>query len=166
MSEYSIIMDGSKCTRCLACVAKCKKVNKFAARVFLVEPVREPATTAGFLKRFQHSCHHCATPLCLAACTREAMERGEDGVVRVLADKCDGCAACVEACPWHIPVVAKDTGPAVKCHMCDGSAARGEEPPCVKICPEGALSLVKLNDISRAARDSYARNFLLSSVLK
>ena len=129
MSDYGIILDADKCTRCLACVAKCKKVNKFAARVFLVEPGRAPETAAGFAHLYLHSCHHCAEPACLAACPREAMARGGDGVVRVLAEKCDGCAACVEACPWHIPVVAKEGSPAVKCTLCDGSAARGEEPP-------------------------------------
>lgn len=166
MSGYSIIMDGDKCTRCLACVAKCKKVNKFAARVFLVEPVRAPAAKAGFPHRFLHSCHHCAEPKCLAACPHGAMVLAEDGVVRVLADKCNGCAACVEACPWHIPVVAHEAGPAVKCTLCDGLAARGEEPACVKICPEDALRLVELSELADSGREAYARTCLMHTFLR
>jgi len=150
----------------MACVAKCKKVNKFPARVYLVEPALAPATRSGVPHRFLHSCHHCAEPKCLAACPQEAMVLAGNGVVRVRAEKCNGCAACVEACPWHIPVVPGEAGPAVKCTLCDGLAAQGEEPACVKICPSKALRLVELNDLSGTRREEYARTILLHPFLK
>jgi anaerobic carbon-monoxide dehydrogenase iron sulfur subunit len=43
---------------------------------------------------------------------------------------CDGCGACVDACPFDTMVVV---GKALKCNTCHG------DPACAASCPSGAL---------------------------
>ena len=58
-------------------------------------------------------------------------------------DKCIGCGACVQACPWHMPTVNPVTHKSSKCIMC-GACAEG--------CPSGALSIVPWDRIVSASQ--------------
>ena len=161
MSNFIVVRDSHLCTQCMACVAKCKKVNRFGARVRLPEcsaamPLRQDMRQLTIM-----SCHHCEIPLCLEACPSGALQRSENGVVMVSVEDCLGCSACVDACPWHIPVVPDAGQSMVKCNLCGGRAALGELPECVKICPSDALRLVRIEDLCLEGRAEYAQKFLL-----
>ncbi|MFP5238464.1 MAG: 4Fe-4S dicluster domain-containing protein [Acidobacteriota bacterium] len=165
MSNYIIIQDADKCGHCEVCVAKCMKSNHFPARVRMTDMVSPHHTKVGTHHFAFLSCHHCETPLCVAACPHGAMQRTETGVVRVTDEFCHGCASCAHACPWHVPRVLGDT-PTVKCNLCDGKAALGETPECVATCPRGALRLVRVQQLSREGREEYAQKFMLRNFLK
>lgn len=161
MSNYIVVRDERLCKWCLACMAKCKKMNSLKDRVRMTEPADFGPLRDGLNHLAVMTCHHCATPMCLAACTRGAIRQTPDGVVLVDEAACDGCAACVDACPWHVPVVAEG-GPMVKCTLCDGKAAHGETPECVKACRQGALKLKRADE---AASEGFKRAGLTDILL-
>ena len=61
-------------------------------------------------------------------------------------DKCIGCGACHDACPWHMPTVNPETGKSSKCIACGA---------CVAGCPSGALSIVDWDAVTSAAQAAY-----------
>lgn len=80
-------------------------------------------------------CRNCKKPKCVEACETGAIYKKEGSVI-IDDDRCDGCNACVDACPyravWKNPA---GTVP-VKCDSC-----LGEEPACVCACPTEALQM-------------------------
>ena len=102
-------------------------------------------------------CRQCVDPACVAACPEDAL--GVDtlfGNVRRVVDieKCVGCGACVEACPYtpSRSVVMPDEMhggdlKARKCGLCAdapyhwdpaGGGPKGKQA-CVEVCPVGAI---------------------------
>ena len=83
-------------------------------------------------------CVHCDEPSCMAACPSGAIfKEDEFGAVLVDQDKCTGCRACFDACPYGSPAFADDSPEAVmsKCTMCVDRLADGLLPVCVASCP-------------------------------
>ncbi|MFZ5427335.1 MAG: 4Fe-4S dicluster domain-containing protein [Thermodesulfobacteriota bacterium] len=151
MSSIIVVRDDNVCTRCMACVAKCKRVNRYKARVRMTETSPENLRRADLKALAVLSCHHCQSPLCVDACPQRAIRRTAQGVAVVNEMDCRGCSSCADACPWHVPVMSGEFGPMVKCTLCGGKAAKGETPECVKTCPHGALELVRIADLSSGA---------------
>ena len=92
---------------------------------------------------FPDTCRQCEDPACGNACPMGAIYAGSDGIRRVDTDKCVGCGACTQACPWHMPTVNPYTKKSSKCVMCGA---------CVEGCPSGALSIIPWDKISSAAQ--------------
>ena len=80
------------------------------------------------------------------ACPVEAIYKREDGIVVVDPDICDGCQACIDACPYGQIFVNEDRGVVEKCTLCVDLIDRGGEPACVSTCVGGALCYGDLND--------------------
>jgi ferredoxin-type protein NapH len=79
-------------------------------------------------------CQHCREPVCVEVCPTRAIEKGEDGIVRIDNMFCVECGLCTIACPEAAPLVEPRTGKIRKCDLCEG------DPLCVEHCPEQALS--------------------------
>lgn len=75
-------------------------------------------------------CRHCKVPLCHNACpVPEAMYVDErTGAVSIIEEKCVGCLACAEACPFDAIQIGPE-GEVLKCDLCGGN------PVCVRYCP-------------------------------
>lgn len=77
------------------------------------------------------ACHNCDDAPCIEVCPTEAITR--DDAIRINAEECIGCGACVNACPygaiWLDPVLEV----AIACKL---------RSRCVPFCPPEALQIV------------------------
>jgi len=81
-----------------------------------------------------HVCRLCGRPPCVADCPTEALYKEKStGAVLLHPDDCNGCSACVDACPFDMVALHPETGRALICDLCGG------DPACVKRCATGAI---------------------------
>src|SRR5690554_6658189 len=121
-----LIADRSRCTGCQRCETLCttmhdQKVQPFISRVKVHEnfnfgtdgPKMSFWNEDGQFGNFAMTpltCLQCEDPDCANACPVEAIYADErTGARTVNVDKCVGCGACTEACPWHLPTVDPET---------------------------------------------------------
>ena len=92
-------------------------------------------------------CRLCQRPACVAACPTEALYRDEVlGVVRLKAEDCIGCSACVDECPFGMVMLHPETDLPLICDLCDG------DPACVKRCATDAIIYADKDAIAREKR--------------
>jgi anaerobic dimethyl sulfoxide reductase subunit B (iron-sulfur subunit) len=97
------------------------------------------------------SCMHCGQPNCIEACPTDAItKRTEDGIVVVDRGECNGCGACVEACPFGVIQFDQD-GIMQKCDLCIDRLAQGKQPICIETCPSEALQFGTVEELSKLA---------------
>ena len=126
-----IVFNPKKCTGCGTCEMVCSSRN-----VSMVAPASSSVKVLRSNEKgtnFAILCLHCREPLCMEACPTRAIEKGDDGIVRINDLFCVECGICTMACPESAPLVEPTTGKIRKCDLCEG------DPLCVKHCPEGAL---------------------------
>jgi Fe-S-cluster-containing dehydrogenase component/formate-dependent nitrite reductase membrane component NrfD len=102
-------------------------------------------------------CNHCEKPPCVTICPVTAMYQRKDGIVDFDSDRCIGCKACMQACPYDSIYIDPDDGTAAKCHFCAHRTEVGLEPACVVVCPEHAIIAGDLSDASSEAAQLVAR---------
>ena len=126
------------CTGCRICELVCssKKYGFYDPKNARIEI----ATEHNGLASIPRLCQQCEEPFCLKSCPFNAIVRDENnGIVRVLFEKCTGCGTCTKACPIQGAIkIEKTSNKAIKCDLCEG------DPKCIKFCPTGAIKLIKL----------------------
>ena len=76
-----------------------------------------------------------------------AIIRTEFDTVVIQSDVCNGCRACIAACPFGVIDVNPVSGTAQKCTLCYDRLKVGLEPACSKACPTDSIqfgSIVEL----------------------
>ncbi|WP_027364048.1 4Fe-4S dicluster domain-containing protein [Desulfotruncus alcoholivorax] len=167
----AVLVDITRCVGCGSCVVACKLWNKLQYRqdapatgseaVLAAEnwtAVKKVESKKGSEKvwRFvKEQCLHCDEPACASACFSKAIKKTKEGPVVYDEKLCVGCRYCMLACPFSIPKYEWDkTFPRVrKCQMCAGRVAKGEKPACVEVCPAGALTYGKHEEMIKAAKE-------------
>jgi len=98
-SKYQYITcDTEKCVGCQLCEYICSytktgEFNTFRSRIRTVRAKKILITAV--------ACRTCEDAPCVIACPRDALSQDPDtGVIRVDANRCDGCAWCIEACDF------------------------------------------------------------------
>lgn len=120
-------VNPGKCTGCRSCMLICSfmhadECNYHDSRVKIVSE-----ETRG--KHTPVICRFCEEPACVSACPTGALSRNEaNGVILVASDLCNGCEACVGACPFEAMFFNPKTGRPFTCDLCQG------DPECVKVC--------------------------------
>jgi len=139
--KYGFIIDNRKCIGCHACTVACKSehdvpigVNR--TWVKQVEKGEYPNTRRLFSVM---RCNHCTDAPCVEICPVEALHYREDGIVDFDNERCIGCKACMQACPYDALYIDPNSHTAAKCNYCAHRVDVGLEPACVNVCPEHAI---------------------------
>jgi molybdopterin-containing oxidoreductase family iron-sulfur binding subunit len=161
MPRYGMVVDLRKCIGCHSCVVACKAEHNtpkgiLQTNVLERELGKFPNVVRVFLPVL---CNHCEEPTCVEVCPSQATTKREDGVVMIDFQKCIGCGACVEHCPYHARVLVQDNRTvfpdgktvfekpvhqripgrvALKCDFCFFRVDKGKQPACVEVCPVAA----------------------------
>lgn len=109
MTQYAMVIDLKKCVGCGACALACKTENNTALRNFgqAHNWADFQHETSGKFPKTKYMtrpvlCNHCSNAPCIKACpvTPKAMYKTEDGITMTNNERCIGCRACQEACPY------------------------------------------------------------------
>ncbi|EHR50822.1 Fe-S-cluster-containing hydrogenase subunit [Saccharomonospora marina XMU15] len=146
--RYGFAIDQRTCIGCHACTVACKTehevpVGQFRTWVKYVESGEFPATTRDFgVMR----CNHCTDAPCVKICPTQALFKRDDGIVDFDNERCIGCKACMQGCPYDAIYIDEDTHTAAKCNFCAHRVDEGLEPACVVVCPTHSIWVGDLDD--------------------
>jgi Fe-S-cluster-containing dehydrogenase component/formate-dependent nitrite reductase membrane component NrfD len=150
MPTFGFLIDNRKCIGCHACTVACKSEHQV--------PIGVDRTWVKYIEKGEFPnnrrlfsvmrCNHCDFAPCVTICPVTALYRREDGVVDFNSDRCIGCKACMQACPYDALYIDPDTDTAAKCNFCTHRLEVGLEPSCVVVCPEQAIVCGDLDDPS------------------
>jgi Fe-S-cluster-containing dehydrogenase component/predicted small integral membrane protein len=157
--RYGFVIDNRRCIGCHACSVACKVEHEVAlgvARTWVkyVEKGVFPETR----RTFQVTrCNHCDDAPCVEICPTTALYRRRDGIVDFDRDRCIGCKACMQGCPYDALYIDPKTETAAKCNFCAHKVEVGLEPPCVTVCPTQAIIAGDIDDPSTRIGNAIAR---------
>jgi Fe-S-cluster-containing dehydrogenase component/formate-dependent nitrite reductase membrane component NrfD len=141
ITNFGFVIDNRRCIGCHACTVACKAehedpigVNK--TWVKYIEKGEYPNTNRNFSVM---RCNHCDDSPCTDVCPVTALWEREDGIVDFDTDRCIGCKACMQGCPYDALYIDPETDTAAKCNYCSHRVDAGREPACVTVCPEDAI---------------------------
>jgi Fe-S-cluster-containing dehydrogenase component/formate-dependent nitrite reductase membrane component NrfD len=146
--NYAFLIDNRRCIGCHACSVACKAEHEMplgVARTWVkyVEKGVFPETR----RTFQVTrCNHCDDAPCVEICPTTALFRRRDGIVDFDGNRCIGCKACMQGCPYDALYIDPQTETAAKCNFCAHKVEVGLEPPCVTVCPTQAIVAGDLDD--------------------
>ena len=167
VAKYGMVLDLTRCLGCYACVVACKMCYGTRPDVNYNGVKRvEWGEYPDAHQRYQLTmCMHCENAPCVSACPVGATYKSEEGPVVMDYDKCIGCGACVNACPYDARTLVKDDETAFegqvmvyeeesakrlnlveKCTMCYTRAQNGQKPMCVDHCPGRARIFGDVSD--------------------
>ena len=181
MSRYGMAIDLSRCNGCNACVVACKVEHNappgiLPTKILEKEVGRYPDANRMFIPVL---CNHCDNPPCVPVCPTKATYSRADGIVLIDWDRCIGCGACIQACPYDQRFYVKDnrtvhpdgeircvnpasfpipTGVPVKCDFCFHRVDKGRQPACVETCPTRARIFGKLDEGEKPLNALISRN--------
>lgn len=123
-----MMVDAKICTGCRRCEAICSlthgdsAINPELARIHIRDDVYNGVDIPVV-------CRQCNNAPCAPACPYEAITLDSPlGNPVVHEDKCTGCMACLEACPFGAVFFDEEKRLALICDLCGG------DPICVKYC--------------------------------
>lgn len=140
--SYGFYLDMKSCTGCRTCQIACKDKNDLPVGILFrhVETYEAGEYPKPGLYHISRTCNHCASPACYASCSTGAIYIDEETeTVQIDEEKCNGCGACAEACPYGVPQLNEEKKLAQKCNMCIDLIQKGENPACVDACMLRAL---------------------------
>jgi protein NrfC len=155
-SEGYLLVDTKKCQGCVSCMLACSLVHEGKESLSLSRIQVIQNSFEGFPDDLTlEQCRQCVDPACVEACPTGALyvDANYGNVRRVEAKKCNGCKACIEACPYAPSRSVWNPGEnrAQKCDLCAhapyhwdprGGGPKGKQA-CVEVCPVGAIKFTK-----------------------
>jgi formate dehydrogenase iron-sulfur subunit len=102
-------------------------------------------------------CKHCVQAGCLDVCPTGAIIRTEFDTVVIQSDVCNGCRACIAACPFGVIDINESAGTAQKCTLCYDRISVGLEPACSKACPTDSIQFGTISELRARAEGRVAQ---------
>jgi formate dehydrogenase iron-sulfur subunit len=90
-------------------------------------------------------------------CPTGAIIRTEFDTVVIQSDVCNGCRACLGACPFGVIDINPASGTAQKCTLCYDRLQVGMEPACSKACPTDSIQFGPIADLRKRAEARLGR---------
>ena len=169
--------DTTVCIGCKACEVACKQWNQLPAtggglntlsgdsydntrqldgihwrHVKFIEQFSADRTNGRWLL-MSDVCKHCVQAGCLEVCPTNAIVRTEFDTVVIQSDVCNGCRACIAACPFGVIDINPASNTAQKCTLCYDRLQAGMEPACSKACPTDSIQFGPVRELrTRAAQ--------------
>jgi len=161
------VIDLSRCVGCYDCQIGCKDehcdndwspyakpqpdTGHFWMKIREMERGSRPKVVITYLPVL---CQHCDNAPCMAVCPVKAIYKRADGLVIIDPAKCNGCKACIDACPYGVIYFNSELNIAQKCtgcaHIVDG-VGLGEGQPriprCVDNCPTEAIKFGEYDEL-------------------
>jgi formate dehydrogenase iron-sulfur subunit len=177
--------DTTLCIGCKACQVACHQWNQLPAEgggqtelsgdsydntqrlsalnwrhVRFIEQIPEDRSQKGFLDgsrwlMMSDVCKHCVKAGCLEVCPTGAIIRTEFDSVFIQQDVCNGCRACISACPFGVVDIGDD-GKAHKCTLCYDRLQHGMEPACAQACPTDSIRFGEVDEMMQLAEQRVA----------
>lgn len=149
----AFVIDIAKCSGCYNCQLACK--DEYAGNDWTPYSKPQPEIGQFWMKVNENVCgtipkvkihyiprlcNHCTKPACMDVCQEDAITRRSDGFVLINPDKCTGCKACQDACPYDVIYYNESLNISQKCTGCTHLLDDGYKlPRCVEACPTDAL---------------------------
>ncbi len=146
--RYGFVIDNRRCIGCHACTVACKQEHNTPVgvnRTWLkyVEKGTFPHSRRVFSV---HRCNHCSDAPCVDICPVRSLFVRPDGIVDFDSQRCIGCKACMQACPYDALHIDPHSHTSTKCNYCAHRVDGGMEPACVVVCPVQAIISGDIND--------------------
>ena len=163
--------DTTVCIGCKACEVACKQWNQLPAtnggqntlsgdsydntrkldgthwrHVQFIEQFTEDRKDGRWLL-MSDVCKHCVQAGCLEVCPTNAIIRTEFDTVVIQSDVCNGCKACIAACPFGVIDINPVSKTAQKCTLCYDRLQNGMEPACSKACPTDSIQFGPVKEL-------------------
>lgn len=145
--RYAMAIDTLKCVGCGDCVVACQIENHVPegfCRDWVTESVEGTFPDLRMELRSER-CNHCSNAPCVRCCPTGASHIIEGGIVMVTPEKCIGCGACIESCPYDARFF-HPKGYVDKCTFCSQRVQAGLKPACVSVCPTHCMYFGDLDD--------------------
>jgi formate dehydrogenase iron-sulfur subunit len=97
-------------------------------------------------------CKHCVQAGCLEVRPTGAIIRTEFDTVVIQSDVCNGCRACIAACPFDVIGINDQTNTAMKCTLCYDRMQNGLTPACAQACPTASIQFGPIRDLRPRAQ--------------
>lgn len=138
--KLGYLVDLENCIGCKACEVACKSENNvpvgsWRLRVKYVDAGTFPNVKRAFTPM---RCNQCENAPCERSCPVNALHFLDNGIVDIDKDRCIGCAACIQACPYGAIYMDPISHTADKCNFCAHRIESGLQPACVVACPTEA----------------------------
>lgn len=156
-----ILVDIKKCQGCASCMLACSLVHEGVESLSLSRIQVMQNSFESFPDDLTiEQCRQCVDPACVKVCPTGALnaDAAYGNVRMVNKEKCIGCGACYDACPYtpSRAFVAADktydkAAKSLKCDLCAntpyhwdvaGGGPDGKQA-CVAVCPVGAIMFTK-----------------------
>lgn len=173
--------DTTVCIGCKACEVACKEWNQLPATAGGANQLSgDNYDNTGrldginwrhvkFIEQFDESrqqgrwlmmsdvCKHCVQAGCLEVCPTGAIIRTEFDTVVIQADVCNGCRACIPACPFGVIEINPTNNTAMKCTLCYDRMQSGMVPACAQACPTESIQFGPINELRQRAETRVAQ---------
>jgi Fe-S-cluster-containing dehydrogenase component/formate-dependent nitrite reductase membrane component NrfD len=148
VTRFGFVIDQRNCIGCHACTVACKEEHGVELGVFRTWVKYIEQGTFPDARRYFSvlRCNHCDDAPCVEVCPVTSLYRREDGIVDFDPERCIGCKACMNACPYDALYIDPESHTAAKCNFCAHRVEKDLKPSCEIVCPTRAIISGDLDD--------------------